>query len=256
MGAHRIGTSFGAAALVGALLLSGCTSDERPGTRRAAPAVRASRYRVVMVVTSALVGRWVEGWCESRRMLGRRDGDGWRVEVAAETRSREYISAAPSLPELRRLMTATTAPDVWLTLVGDLDEQSTRAVAALDPVTSGECMMTTRILPAEVPTSVRIDTDGRVAHARIEVAGELAARGQAAVRAGDVVFDRIETMPEFRRRGLGGLVVTGLTAWAAENGATTGLLMASISGRGLYAGLGWSVAAPIVTLRGKERTRS
>ncbi|WKK70294.1 GNAT family N-acetyltransferase [Rathayibacter oskolensis] len=186
-------------------------------------------------------------------MLRRRDGDGWLVEVAAETRSREYISVAPSLPELRRLVAATTAPDVWLTLVGDLDAESLDAVAALDPVTSGEGMMTTRIVPAEVPASVRIEVDGRVAHARIEVRGELAARGQAAVRAGDVVFDRIETMPSFRRRGLGGLVMTGLSAWSAETGATTGLLMASVSGRRLYESLGWAAVAPLVTFRGGRR---
>ncbi|KQQ05570.1 hypothetical protein ASF42_03100 [Rathayibacter sp. Leaf294] len=202
-------------------------------------------------MTSALVDRWVEGWCDSRRMLGRRDGDGWLVEVAADTRSRESISAAPSLAELHRLVALTTAPDVWLTLVGDLDAQHLAAVAALDPVTSGERMMTAGILPAEVPQRVSIEVDGRVAHARIEVEGAPAARGQAAVRGGDVVFDRIETVPEFRRRGFGALVMTGLGAWAAENDATTGLLMASASGRRLYESLGWSVVAPIVTFRGR-----
>lgn len=212
-----------------------------------------------MIETSALVGRWVQGWSDSRQMLGRRDGDGWLVEVAAETRSQEYVSAAPSLPELHRLVAATTGPDVWLTLVGDLDAQSLDAVDALDPVISGECTMTASILPTPVPAQVRIEEDGRVAHARIEVEGELAARGQAAVRARHVVFDRIETTPEFRRRGLsrlvmtglGRLVMTGLSAWAVDNNATTGLLMASVSGRKLYDSLGWSKLAPIVTFRGR-----
>ncbi|SKB00314.1 Acetyltransferase (GNAT) domain-containing protein [Agreia bicolorata] len=186
-------------------------------------------------------------------MLARRDGDSWFVQVAAETRSREYISASPSLPELRRLVNATTAPDVWLTLVGDLDEPSRAAVAGLDPITSDERMMTSSIRPSPAPANVRIDIDedGQVAHARVEMDGELAARGQAAVRAGDVVFDRIETTPEFRRRGLGRLVMTGLMAWAADNDATTGLLMASVSGRKLYDSLGWSEVAPIVTFRGR-----
>ena len=205
-----------------------------------------------MIEMSALVDRWVQGWSDSRQMLGRCDGDGWLVEVAAETRSQEYVSAAPLLPELHRLVAATTGPDVWLTLVGDLDAQSLDAVDALDPVTSGECMMTASILPTPVPAHVRIEEDGRVAHARIEVEGALAARGQAAVRARDVVFDRIETTPKFRRRGLGRLVMTGLSAWAVDNNATTGLLMASVSGRKLYDSLGWSKLAPIVTFRGRE----
>lgn len=204
-----------------------------------------------MIETSALVDRWVQGWSDSRQMFGRRDGDGWLVEVAAETRSQEYVIATPSLPELRRLVTATTGPDVWLTLVGNLDAQCLDIVAALDPVTSDERMMTASVRTASVPAQVRITEHGRVAQAHVEVDGELAARGQAAVRAGDVVFDRIETTPKFRRRGLGRLVMTGLSAWAADNNATTGLLMASVSGRKLYDSLGWSELAPIVTFRGR-----
>lgn len=65
------------------------------------------------------------------------------------------------------------------------------------------------------------------------------------------MFDRIETSPEFRRRGFGRLVMTGLSAWAAEHGASTGLLLASVSGRKLYGSLGWSEATPIVTFRGR-----
>ncbi|NRD09313.1 GNAT family N-acetyltransferase [Rathayibacter agropyri] len=204
-----------------------------------------------MLDTNTLLDRWIEGWMDSRRILGRRDGNGWLVEVAADTRTRERISAMPSLPELRRLVAATTAPDTWLTLVGHLDAHSLAAVAALDAVTSDERMMTTRVLPTAVPAEVRIEEDDFVAHASIEVGGAIAARGQAAVRAGDVVFDRIETSPEFRRRGFGRLVMTGLSAWAAEHGASTGLLLASVSGRKLYGSLGWSEITPIVTFRGR-----
>lgn len=188
-------------------------------------------------------------------MRRRRDGEGWLVEVAAETRSQEYVSSTPSIPELQRLVSATTRPDVWLTLVGELDAQSLDAVAALAPVTSDERMMTASILPASVPAQVSIDEHDRVAFARLELEGELAARGQAAVRDGDVVFDRIETTAQFRRRGLGRLVMIGLSSWAADNNATTGLLMASVSGRKLYESLGWSELAPIVTFRGLLESR-
>lgn len=200
-----------------------------------------------------LVDRWVAGWTESRGMLARRDGDGWCVEVAAETRVREHVIAAPSAAELRRLVAGVTAPDVWLTVVGDLDAELFDAVAGLDAVTSDERMMTVRLQGAVVPAGVRIEAEGRVAHASIEADGEVAARGQVAVSGGDAVFDRIETTPRFRRRGLGALVMTGLSAWAVENGASTGLLMASVSGRALYTRLGWTEAAPIVTLRGRAR---
>ncbi|NQX18183.1 GNAT family N-acetyltransferase [Rathayibacter sp. VKM Ac-2857] len=198
-----------------------------------------------------LVDRWVAGWSESRAMHARRDGDAWLVEVAAETRSREYVIAAPSLPELRRLVGAVSAPEVWLTVVGELDADALEAVAGLDPVTRGERMMTTRLARTLAPVGVRLEAVGRVAHARIQLEGGIAARGQVAVVGGDAVFDRIETAPKFRRRGLGRLVMTGLGAWAAESGATTGLLMASVKGRALYTSVGWAEAAPIVTLRGR-----
>ena len=44
--------------------------------------------------------------------------------------------------------------------------------------------------------------------------------------------------------------MTGLSAWAADSNATTGLLMASVSGHKLYDSLSWSELAPIVTFRG------
>ena len=103
-----------------------------------------------------------------------------------------------------------------------------------------------------VPEKVRIEEDGRVAHAHIELDGETAARRQAAVRGTDVIFDRIETTPRFRRRGLGRLIMAGLTSWAADREAKTGLLMASTDGRHLYGSLGWHEVTPIATFRGRQ----
>ncbi|KZX22826.1 GNAT family N-acetyltransferase [Rathayibacter tanaceti] len=88
--------------------------------------------------------------------------------------------------------------------------------------------------------------------ARIEVDGVLAARGQVGVSGSDAVLDRIETGAEFRRRGLGGLVVGALTSWAGGEGARTGLLLASADGHALYRSLGWAVAAPASTWRGSD----
>jgi hypothetical protein len=64
-------------------------------------------------------------------MLGRREGEGWSIEVAAETRSLEYIGAAPSLLELHRLVTATSAPGVWLTLRPDRHLPGPEGVSAI-----------------------------------------------------------------------------------------------------------------------------
>ncbi|MDF2916990.1 MAG: hypothetical protein K0S70_1207 [Microbacterium sp.] len=202
-------------------------------------------------MTSAWVDRWVAGWCSSRQMPRRRDGDSWLVDVATEGRSHERVASTASLKEIDRLVAVTTAPDVRLTLVGELDASMRDAVAVLDPVNTSECMMSAPIPPGIVPAQVEIEQDGSVAYARIHMDGELAAHGQVAVNAGDAVFDRIRTMSAFQRRGLGRLIMTGLAAWAAEHQATTGILVASADGRKLYESLGWSPVAPIAMFRGR-----
>lgn len=110
-------------------------------------------------MTSALVERWVTGWCLSRQMSWRRDGESWLVEVAAETRSQERIAATPSLAEAHRLVEATTAPDVWLTFIGELHASVGAAVGSLDRVSGSECMMTARVEPGSVPAGVVIEHD-------------------------------------------------------------------------------------------------
>lgn len=111
-------------------------------------------------MTSALVERWVTGWCLSRQMSWSRDGESWLVEVAAETRSQERIAATPSLAEAHRLVEATTAPDVWLTFIGELHASVGAAVGSLDRVSGSECMMTERVEPGSVPAGVVIEHDG------------------------------------------------------------------------------------------------
>lgn len=203
-----------------------------------------------MTELSILVDRWVEGWGDSRGMTRRRNGDTWTVEVASALRTREYVAASPSPDVFHGLVSQMTAPDIWFTIIGDLDPWLRDAAAGLPVVNLDERLMTSALGPTAIPTQVRIDEEGRVGHARIEIEGEIAARGQAAVRGTDVIFDRIETSPPFRRRGLGRLVMGGLSGWAAANGATTGLLLASVEGQQLYRSLGWQEVAPVVTLSG------
>ncbi len=201
-----------------------------------------------------LVDRWVEGWSLSRGAAHHRDGDAWRVDVAAATRAVERIVGRPTPDELTRLVDETTVPDVWLSVVGPLDDVARATLARLDAVTHAERMMTSRVSARPLPAGVIVDGDGdgRVVHVRVEVDGVVAARGQAAVVGEHVVFDRIATEPDFRRRGLGSRVMAGLEHGAADRGATTGLLFASIDGRRLYESLGWREVAELGTWRGRD----
>jgi len=200
-----------------------------------------------------LVDRWVEGWALSRGAARHRDGDSWQVDVAAATRAVERIVAQPTPAELTRLVDETIAPDVWLSVVGPLDGVARETLARLDAVTHAERMMTSQVSARPLPAGVIVDGDGdgRVVHVRVEVDGVVAARGQAAVVGEDVVFDRIATEPDFRRRGLGRRVMAGLEHGAAARGATTGLLFASVDGRRLYQSLGWREVAELGTWRGR-----
>jgi GNAT superfamily N-acetyltransferase len=200
-----------------------------------------------------LVDRWVAGWAISRSAIREQFDRGWRVEVEAETRSLEYVIACPSPKELGQFVAqAAGRPDVWLTIVGEIGDDLREALSILEPLTHAEQMMTLSIAPVAMPDLIILEDDGAVARVRIEREGETAARGQAAVRGSDVVFDRIGTVPQFQRRGLGSLIVAGLTSWAADCHAQTGLLMASTDGQQLYRSLGWNEVSPIVTFHGRS----
>lgn len=181
------------------------------------------------------------------------DGAGWRVLVGAETRYEEYVVAEPTPEEaLRFARLVEPRFTSWLTVVGGIDRQALAAFGGLDRIARVETVMEAPLTAVPLPPDVVVDPDtgGGVAHVRVVVDGVAAARGQVAVVGRDAVFDRIETNPAYRRRGLGRRVVDGLTAWSVAQGADVGLLLASEEGRALYRSAGWRDVAPAVTYRG------
>lgn len=76
--------------------------------------------------------------------------------------------------------------------------------------------------------------------------GDLAASGTAAETADAFVYDRIETAPDHRRKGLGIAVMSALGS-ARKSSIGPELLVATEDGRSLYARLGWMVIAPFAT---------
>ncbi len=92
-----------------------------------------------MEQVTELVDRWVAGWNISRGTTEERFGGGWRIEVAAETRSVEYVIAFPSAEEVGQFVAqAALRPDVWLTIVGEIGEGAREALAILEPLTHAE----------------------------------------------------------------------------------------------------------------------
>lgn len=213
---------------------------------------------------STLTARWVRGWSLSRGMAYdalEPVGRAWLAHVGTEVRSREYVAVHPTADEVHRLVAAAgEQPGSWLSVVGEQDPAVSAALDPLERVTRHEVVMTATLAeltaraatPADGLTIREVESDAAggqrvVGFATVRIDGQTAASGQAAVAGGDVVIDRISTVPEFRRRGLGRVVTAGLASWAAGQGATTGILVASPEGRLLYDALGWATAAPIAT---------
>lgn len=82
--------------------------------------------------------------------------------------------------------------------------------------------------------------------------GGTAASGCAAETADVFIYDRIETAPDHRRKGLGIAVMAALGT-ARRSVASQQLLVATEDGRKLYERLGWAVLAPFSTALIPER---
>jgi GNAT superfamily N-acetyltransferase len=211
-----------------------------------------------------LTACWLRGWSLSRGMAYDAldpAGRAWLAHVGSAVRTREYVVVLPSTDEVEQLIAvAGELPGSWLSVVGDQDPGVSALLEPWEQVTRHEVVMTATL--ADLPRSPATPADGLtirevasdaasgeglVGFATVTIDGQTAASGQAAVAGGDVVIDRISTVPAFRRRGLGRVVTAGLASWAAGRGATTGILVASPEGRLLYDSLGWATVAPIAT---------
>lgn len=71
--------------------------------------------------------------------------------------------------------------------------------------------------------------------------GDIVSRARLAASGRYGVIDRVRTRAADQRRGMGRTVMTMLGNRALDEGLTTGLLSATISGRALYSALGWEI---------------
>ncbi|WCM28362.1 GNAT family N-acetyltransferase [Sphingomonas sp. QA11] len=104
---------------------------------------------------------------------------------------------------------------------------------------------TERPLPAGY--SVEVSRRDTVIELRVmSDSGDLAASGYAAETAHAFIYDRIITAPDHRRKGLGHVVMAGLSR-ARQNPDIPQLLVATEEGRALYSTLGWRTLSPYST---------
>ena len=206
-----------------------------------------------------LVMRWVRAWAHARG-LRVEHVDGWPlVHVGEPSRDTEIVCVDPGRAEFEQLARHTAHDRREMLTVFGRDLSAYHA----PPLPSGlrvdrddEVFMTTTLAPSPSPPpdgfAARWDIDDTGATYSLDDGARIAAEGKVGVLGSDAVFDQVETSPAHRRRGLGHHVMGALTAWAVDQGATDGLLAASMDGAGLYTSLGWEPSLAMWSLMGVD----
>ncbi|WP_017611671.1 GNAT family N-acetyltransferase [Nocardiopsis salina] len=195
-----------------------------------------------------LAGVWAHGWALSRGVapptaLGRAH----RLEVGLPQHRVRYVVSGGR--DLASHAPAWNGPGTVVKAFLARDETA----AVLGPSWRvGECeaLMSTALPghtdPAPEPYRIQVQSQGAT-HRALALApdGRAAAEAWAALHRGHAVFDRVVTDPEHRRRGLGRALMGALGRICADQGAHTGVLVATQDGCALYGALGWSVVCEV-----------
>jgi GNAT superfamily N-acetyltransferase len=184
---------------------------------------------------------WVNGWSLSRSTPAPVPAaGGHRIEVGLPRHLVRYVT--PSVDQT--LVDELHAPGTWLKTCGELPELDDRWT--VEPT---EYLMAVGLTPtgsqAASPYAISTSSSGPLIRVAVEIDGMVAAQGQVAVWREYAVIDQVVTEPAYRRRGLGSLVMRALSDAAVEQGARTGVLVATDAGRALYSRLGWELVSPV-----------
>lgn len=205
-------------------------------------------------MSDPVVDRWIDGWTAVR---GCRVSvvDGWPlVHLVGPGRDTELVCVDP--PDLTSLLPHVAGdPRAMLTVI-TADRSAYQSVPLPPSVRvdrDDEILMTTDLSPVEAPATElasSVVVEGAATRYELTDGERMVAWATVGVVDGWATFDRVETIPSHRRRGLGRHVMGRLTELAIERGATHGVLAASVDGRGLYEALGWSRYRDLWSLMG------
>lgn len=179
-----------------------------------------------------------------------REHGGLRVDTQSEAEVRRWVFAH-TCEGLASLGRTIQAPRHMLKLCGAPDDLRAALPSAwrLHPLSY---FMTVSAAPfgralasGYVLETTFIDAVAEV-RVRATASGEVAASGYAVQTQAAFVYDRIVTLPDHRRRGLGRAVMTALSR-TQRRAETPQLLVATEEGRALYAALGWSTLSLYTT---------
>ena len=194
-----------------------------------------------------IVSQWVHGWSLAREVsLPVWENGVYRIEVGWPDVIRRFVF--PSLtPAVGQLAETIVDPYVLLKVCAPPEEVQ----KCLPPnwMVHPPGFMMTCLQPMK-NVSIRLDKEYTldiadnipVPVARVlTTQGEVAAIGRIAFVEDAGIYDRIETHPLHRRRGLGTVIMKALESVGTARGITKGLLVATSPGRALYETLGWEM---------------
>lgn len=174
---------------------------------------------------------------------------GFRVDTKSDAEVARWVF--PKIgPGLKALARSIREPRYLVKLCGAADELQAVLPMGWELHAPGYFMQATGKPPARRLADgyrVVVTRSGMVLEARIfSETGTLAASGYAAATRGVFIYDRIVTIPEHRRRGLGHALMLTLHN-ARPKSAHMELLVATEAGRALYSALGWTTISAYST---------
>jgi len=205
-----------------------------------------------MTVDLHLLERWLTGWSLARGLpLPEHLGGGLVVEVGRPEQLRRHVFVEAGR-ELQERALHVHEPCVYLKAAVDTDAMRLALPERWKIEEPGYFMYRPEKLAGRVspPAGFAINVDkehGAFVVRILDASGEVAAIGRVALNRGTAVFDRIETLEPYRRRGLGTVLMCELDVLAEQAGASERLLVATAEGRELYLKLGWQVLTPYST---------
>ena len=178
------------------------------------------------------------------------DRGGFRVDTHSEKEVKRWVF--PKLCDgLYRVARDISISRHYLKLCGTHEELRSALPARWEVQPENYFMEATSTVPETSPLpngyKLELQQAGPVTQVHIIAPnGDLAASGTAAETMEAFVYDRIETAPDHRRKGLGIAVMSALGS-ARKSATGPQLLVATEDGRSLYARLGWVVIAPFAS---------
>jgi GNAT superfamily N-acetyltransferase len=200
---------------------------------------------------ASLLAVWIRGWALVRGLpapVALAEG-AWRVDVNQPDQLVRYVLPDGKIDLAAQLAREVCAPASWLKVCAERD-----ALAAVLPphweMSDQRFFMSMPLTETAEPSvpdgfSLSLIEAGQTTRAVLSTAtGRQAANGNLVMLGGYAVFDQIGTEAEFRRRGLGRVIMQALAKRALVRGASIGLLVATEAGRQLYLTLDWRDLSP------------